>query len=77
PADAKMEFSSNAKIYTVNNNHITLPYSYTQAINYTISISGKDIGTISPDSIAMTKDTNSSNLTYKAKPAPVPGKCNS
>ncbi|WP_173677738.1 glycosyl hydrolase family 18 protein [Francisella tularensis] len=77
PADAKIEFSSNGKVYTVNNNQITLPYSDTQAINYTISISGKDIGLISPDSFAMTKDTNSINLTYKAKPAPVPGKCDS
>ncbi|MBD2809287.1 hypothetical protein IDZ49_11955, partial [Francisella tularensis] len=54
-----------------------MPYSDTQAINYTISISGKDNGSISPDSFAMTKHTNSINLTYKAKPAPVPGKCNS
>ncbi|MDE5014559.1 hypothetical protein NAI47_10640, partial [Francisella tularensis subsp. holarctica] len=66
PADAKIEFSRNGKIYTVNNNQITLPYSDTPAINYTISISGKDIGSISPDSFAMTKDTNSINLTYKA-----------
>ncbi|MDE4992729.1 hypothetical protein NAH07_12705, partial [Francisella tularensis subsp. holarctica] len=44
PADAKIEFSSNGKIYTVNNNHITLPDSDTQASNYPMSISGKDIG---------------------------------
>ncbi|MDE4955500.1 hypothetical protein NAI32_12135, partial [Francisella tularensis subsp. holarctica] len=75
-ADAKIEFSSNGKIYTVNNNQITLPYSDTQAFNYTISISGKDIGSISPDSFAMTKDKNSINLTYKAKPSPVPVNCN-
>ncbi|MDE4978354.1 hypothetical protein NAI52_12110, partial [Francisella tularensis subsp. holarctica] len=64
-------------MYTFYNNKITLPYSDNQAINYTISISGKDIGSISTDSFAMTKDTNSINLTYKAKPSPVPGKCNS
>ncbi|MDE4957587.1 hypothetical protein NAI59_12465, partial [Francisella tularensis subsp. holarctica] len=52
-ADAKIEFSSNGKIYTVNNNQITFPYSDTQAINYTIIISVKDIGSISPDSFAM------------------------
>ncbi|AXH30737.1 hypothetical protein CGC45_08570 [Francisella opportunistica] len=70
-----MEFSSNSKVYTVNNNQVTLPYSNTQAINYTISISGKDTGPISPNSFAMTKDTTSINLTYKSKPVPAPGNC--